>query len=97
MLVQYVLASCQKIMKTVLSLLLKALNFNGQIKQNRAAGQVLTISPPYLLSFHILRLAGVLFLPQDTVNILSDFLGFFHFFGFGLCHGSIAPFMFGMD
>jgi hypothetical protein len=29
---------------------------------------------------------------------LSDFfLNARDFFGFGLCHGSIAPFMFGMD
>ena len=41
-----------------------------------------TIPPPCLLSLHILRPAGLLlplFLPQDTVNALSDFLGFFHF------------------
>jgi len=43
---------------------------------------VLTIPPPYLLSFHILRPALrllPLFLPQDTVNALSYLLGFFHF------------------
>ena len=43
---------------------------------------MLTIPPPYLLSLHILRPAGLLlplFLTQDTVNALSDFLGFFHF------------------
>ncbi len=42
----------------------------------------LTIPPPCLFPFHILRPAGLLFplfLPQDTVNALSDFLGFFHF------------------
>ncbi len=47
---------------------------------NRAAGQMLTIPPPCLLSLHILRPARLpfpLFLPQDTVNALSDFLGFF--------------------
>ncbi len=40
-----------------------------------------TIPPPCLLPLHILRPAGLfpLFLPQDTVNALSDFLGFFHF------------------
>ncbi len=35
-----------------------------------------------LLSFHILRPAGLLlplFLPQDTVNAPADLLGFFHF------------------
>ncbi len=39
--------------------------------------------PPCPLPFHILRPAGLLlplFLPQDTVNALSDLLGFFHFF-----------------
>ena len=40
---------------------------------------MLTIPPPYLLSFHILLSVWLLFLPQDTVNALSDFLGFFHF------------------
>jgi hypothetical protein len=42
----------------------------------------LTIPPPCLLPFHILRPAGLpfpLFLPQDIVNVLSDFLGFSHF------------------
>ena len=57
--------------------------FIGLIKvQNRAAAQVLTIPPPCLLSLHILLSVGLLFplfLPQDTVNALSDFLGFFHF------------------
>ena len=45
-------------------------------------GVVLTIPPPCLLSFHILCpewLLFTLFLPQDTVNALLDFLGFFHF------------------
>ena len=40
------------------------------------------ISPPCLLSFHILRPAGMLlplFLPQDAVNTPADLLGFFHF------------------
>ena len=43
---------------------------------------MLTISPPCLLSLHILLSVGLLFslfLPQDTVNALSDFLCFFHF------------------
>ena len=42
----------------------------------------MTISPPCLFSFlilHILRPVGLLFLPQDTVNALSDFLRFFYF------------------
>ena len=41
----------------------------------------MTIPPPCLLSLHILRPVGLfpLFLPQDTVNALSDFLCFFHF------------------
>ncbi len=42
----------------------------------------MTIPPPCLLSLHILFSAGLLFplfLPQDTVNTLSDFLRFFHF------------------
>ena len=46
------------------------------------AGQMFIIPPPCLLSFHILLSVGLLFplfLPQDTVNALSDFLGFFHF------------------
>ena len=45
-------------------------------------GRYLTIPPPCLLSLHILRPAGLLlplFLTQDTVNALSDLLGFFHF------------------
>ena len=41
----------------------------------------MTIPPPCLLSLHILRPAGLspLFLPQDTINALSDFLCFFYF------------------
>ena len=41
--------------------------------------EALTIPPPCLLSLHILRPVRLLFPPQDTVNALSDFLGFFHF------------------
>ena len=40
---------------------------------------MLTIPPPCLLPLHILRPAWLMFLPQDTVNALSDFLRFFHF------------------
>ena len=43
---------------------------------------MLTILPPCPLSLHILLSVGLLFplfLPQDIVNTLSDFLGFFHF------------------
>lgn len=39
----------------------------------------MTIPPPCALPSHILRLAGLLplrFLPQDTINVLSDLLGF---------------------
>ena len=42
----------------------------------------MSIPPPCSLSLHILRPVGLLFplfLPQDTVNTLSDFLCFFHF------------------
>ena len=47
------------------------------------SGKYLTIPLPHLLSPYILRPPGLLlplFLPQDTVNALSDLLGFFHFF-----------------
>lgn len=50
--------------------------------QNCVAEQMLTIPPLCLLSLHILFSVGLLFplfLPQDTVNALSDFLRFFHF------------------
>ena len=40
---------------------------------------MLTIPPPCVLSLHILLSVGLLFLPQDTVNALLDFLCFFHF------------------
>lgn len=48
-------------------------SFIGQTRNlNRAAGQMLTIPPPCLLSLHILFSVGLLFLPQDTVNVLAQ-------------------------
>ncbi len=39
----------------------------------------MTIPPPCLLSLHILFSVGLLFLPQDAANALSDFLCPFYF------------------
>ena len=55
----------------------------------------MTIPPPCLLSLHILFSVGLLsplFLPQDTVNALSDFLGFFYFlFQCKILGGVVVP------
>jgi len=62
---------CEKI-------LLVPYRFNKRPKQG-GGNRSLTIPPPCLLSLHILfsvELLFPLFLPQDTVNALSDFLGF---------------------
>ena len=51
---------------------------NERLKQGGGVG--VTIPPLCSLSLHILFSAGLLFplfLPQDTVNALSDFLRFF--------------------
>ena len=53
-----------------------------EVPKQGGGNRSLTIPPPRLLSLYILRPVGLLFplfLPQDTVNALSDFLGFFYF------------------